>query len=500
MFRRNRNKTKLVIIIILAAMVGGGLWAAIVSFLGGSQAIPTEAAVAVAKVNGQAISLYDLYLTQLRFAQQLEQQQGPLTGRIYEALRYEALEALVDSVLVHQEINKRKISASRAEVDAELQELIDLFGGKEEFQQQLQRAGLSEASLRAQLEHQIKVDKLQEQLVAHVSVSEEDIRAAYERVRASHILIKPAGSSDEDWEAAEARAWEIYSQVTPENFPELAKEVSEDASSASGGELGYIYRGKTVPEFEEAVFALGVGEISEPVRSTYGYHIITVTDRVEAEGEEFEKARAELEKDLRLAKGQEDIEAWLQSARDSSEIVLMEHRLNAFKQMQEGNYEDAVHYYKLALEDYPEDGYLHSFLGDAYHGLGDLEGAIEQYRVAAEKEPTDYTLLYSLGKLYEEAEDIDQAVEQYIKAAELVPNDIFALLTLYHSVTALERWEDAKAIEKLIEEFQERQNALLQPEAEGEAATEAAEGEAEELPELVEEKPGEAAAEAAPQE
>lgn len=91
-------------------------------------------------------------------------------------------------------------------------------------------------------------------------------------------------------------------------------------------------------------------------------------------------------------------------------------------------------------------------------------------------------------------------MEQYIKAAELVPNDIFALLTLYHSVTALERWEDAKAIEKLIEEFQERQNALLQPEAEGEAATEAAEGEAEELPELVEEKPGEAAAEAAPQE
>ena len=110
---------------------------------------------------GQAISLYDLYLTQLRFAQQLEQQQGPLTGRSYEALRYEALEARVDSVLVHQEINKRKISASRAEVDAELQERIDLFGGKVELQQQLQSAGLSEASLRALLEHQIKVDKLQ---------------------------------------------------------------------------------------------------------------------------------------------------------------------------------------------------------------------------------------------------------------------------------------------------------------------------------------------------
>ncbi|MGI6159556.1 peptidylprolyl isomerase [Candidatus Darwinibacter acetoxidans] len=485
-----RNQMKFVIIIVLAAMVGGGLWAAGVSLFGGSANVPAEATVAVAKVNGQTISLYDLYLTYLRYAQQIEAQQGPLSDRSHEALRYQALEALVDSVLVNQELTKLKISASKAEVDEQMKQIVELFPSEEDFKVQLNAAGLTEAGLRNQLEHQIKLDKLQQEIVGHHEVSDEEVRQAYERVRVSHILIEPEGSSDEDWAAAEGKALEIYAQANTENFAELAQEFSADASSTSGGELGYIYRGRTVPEFEQAAFALEVGQISEPVRSVYGYHIITVTDRIEAEGEDFEKARPELEKELRLEKGQDDLEAWLDGLRESSEIVLMENRLNAFAQMQAENYEDAVHYYKLAIEEQPDSGYLYAFLGDAYHGLGDLEQAIAQYKLAAEKSANDYSLLYSLGKLYEEAEDVDAAVEQYLKAAELVRDDIFALLTLYYSVNALERYDDAMVIEKLIEEFQERQDELLKEQA----ATEVAE------PEETLEEPAEAEAESTPQE
>ena len=381
---------------------------------------------------------------------------------------------MIDRVLVQQELNKRKISASKAEVDAVVKELVSLFESEEDFKKQLAASGISEESLRAQMEYQLRIEKLQDQLLAHISVTEDELREAYERVRTSHILIRPEGSTDEDWAAAEQKAWEIYNQVTPENFAELAAEVSDDSTSSQGGELGYIYRGKTVPEFEEAAFALGVGEISEPVRSTYGYHIITVTDRIEAEGEDFENSREQLAREIRLEKGAEDLSNWLAEQRKASDIVLMESRLNAFAQMQAENYEDAAHYYKLAIEEEPDNPYLYTFLGDAYYEMGDLQTATEQYKLAVEKAPEDYTLLYSLGKLYEEAEDIDQAVAQYIKAAELVPNDIFALLTLYYSVTGLERWDDAKAIEKLIEEYQERQNALLQ----GQDATEAGEEEA----------------------
>lgn len=490
---------KYVIIIVLAAMVGGGIWAAAVSFFGGSQTVPAEANVAVAKVNGQTISLYDLYVAYLRLVQQMEYEQGGLTGRTYEALRYQAMENLIDSVLVQQELNKRKISASKAEVDAVVKELVSLFESEEDFKKQLAASGISEESLRAQMEYQLRIEKLQDQLLAHISVTEDELREAYERVRTSHILIRPEGSTDEDWAAAEQKAWEIYNQVTPENFAELAAEVSDDSTSSQGGELGYIYRGKTVPEFEEAAFALGVGEISEPVRSTYGYHIITVTDRIEAGGEDFENSREQLAREIRLEKGAEDLSNWLAEQRKASDIVLMESRLNAFAQMQAENYEDAAHYYKLAIEEEPDNPYLYTFLGDAYYEMGDLQTATEQYKLAVEKAPEDYTLLYSLGKLYEEAEDIDQAVAQYIKAAELVPNDIFALLTLYYSVTGLERWDDAKAIEKLIEEYQERQNALLQgqdateageEEAAEETAEEPAEEQVEEEPELVEEEAG----------
>lgn len=155
---------KFVIIIVLAAMVGGGLWAAGVSLFGGSANVPAEATVAVAKVNGQTISLYDLYLTYLRYAQQIEAQQGPLSDRSHEALRYQALEALVDSVLVNQELTKLKISASKAEVDEQMKQIVELFPSEEDFKVQLNAAGLTEAGLRNQLEHQIKLDKLQQEI------------------------------------------------------------------------------------------------------------------------------------------------------------------------------------------------------------------------------------------------------------------------------------------------------------------------------------------------
>lgn len=472
MFHKMRDKMKFVIIIVVAAMAGGALWAAGSALLTGRQINQAQAAPVVATVNGYSITVYDLYNAYIRFLQQLEQQQGPIPGRAHEAVRFQALEALVDSIVVNQEIEKRQLTASEAEIDAELQKIIAAFPSEEDYKAQLEAVGLSEAVLRSQLAYQIKIDKLQNEITAHHEVTEEEVKQAYERVRASHILIRPEGSSEEEWAAAESKAWEVHGQVTPENFAELAAEVSQDSSGSNGGELGYIYRGQTVPEFEAAVFALEVGQISEPVRSVYGYHIIMATDRIQAEGEEFEQARAELAHQIQLQKGQEDIEAWLEEARGAAEIVYMDNELNAYAQLQAGNYEDAAHYYKLAIEDHPDDGYLYASLGDVYYQMENLDEAIHQYELAVEKYSTDSNLVASLGGLYQEAERIDEAVEAYIKAAELVPNDIFMLLALYQNVNELERYEDAKIIEKLIEEYQERQAERLKEQAATETAEE----------------------------
>src|SRR5690554_2321561 len=107
-FRRMREKMKIVIAIVVIAMAGGLVWAGVAGLLDGQEAsYPTEAATAVATVNGQGISLYALQQTFINRLQQIEQEHGVLPGRSHEAVRFQALDALVGNLIVSQEIANR---------------------------------------------------------------------------------------------------------------------------------------------------------------------------------------------------------------------------------------------------------------------------------------------------------------------------------------------------------------------------------------------------------
>lgn len=120
---------------------------------------------------------------------------------------------------------------------------------------------------------------LQKLTAADVEVTEEQMQAYYEenseqfeeQVEASHILVEDETVAQEVLEKLEAG----------EDFAELAQEYSIDGSAANGGELGFFGKGRMVPPFEEAAFALAINEISDPVESDFGFHIIKVTDRKE---------------------------------------------------------------------------------------------------------------------------------------------------------------------------------------------------------------------------
>lgn len=109
-----------------------------------------------------------------------------------------------------------------------------------------------------------------EEIVQYYNENKESFRTD-ESVRASHILV------DSEEEAKELAA-KLSSGLS---FEEAAREYSKCPSGARGGDLGYFTRGRMVPEFEEAAFAMKEGEISRPVQTQFGYHIIKVTDRKE---------------------------------------------------------------------------------------------------------------------------------------------------------------------------------------------------------------------------
>lgn len=123
--------------------------------------------------------------------------------------------------------------------------------------------------------------------------------------QAAHIFVNvDAASGAEAKQKARARAEEIYQQLqkAPAGFAELAKKRSEDpGSAANGGDLGYVGRGsmKDVPEFEEALYKLKPGEISAPVESKLGYHIIRLTAVRPAQSKGLEEVQGQIEQELR---------------------------------------------------------------------------------------------------------------------------------------------------------------------------------------------------------
>ena len=151
-----------------------------------------------------------------------------------------------------------------------------------------------------------------------IRVNEDDLRtyykenltrlAAKEERRASHILInaaKDAPAADRD--QAKARAQELLSQVrkSPASFAEVAKKSSQDSGSApAGGDLNFFGRGAMVKPFEDAVFAMKKGEISDVVESDFGYHIILLTDIKTPRQPSFEELRPSLEAELKQQQAQ----------------------------------------------------------------------------------------------------------------------------------------------------------------------------------------------------
>jgi len=160
----------------------------------------------------------------------------------------------------------------------------------------------------SKLQAQVTQDDLQ----AYYNQHRDEYRTA-EQAKVSHILIKTplpgtdGKVDDKGVAAAQQRAEDLLKQLKGgAKFEELAKKYSEDPGSAKeGGSLGWIGKGRTVPEFEKAAFSLPKGQISDLVKSSYGFHIIRVDDRQDAHMKTLDEVKPQIEPVLKQQKAQQ---------------------------------------------------------------------------------------------------------------------------------------------------------------------------------------------------
>lgn len=216
-----------------------------------------------AMVNGRAIA-YDLFEAQLQAAVASFAQPGldANAADVQAALRAQVLELLIDQSLVDQAAERMGIVVDDAQVAAEVEHIRGQAAGS--FSDWLQANGYTEETFRAQVRSDLLGAAVRDRVTQGVA-------ARAEQVHLRQILVA---------EEAQARALADQLRESPSGFEALAREHSLDESSRdSGGDLGYLPRGILPPSVEEVAFALEPGEVSEPVPSHLGWHILRLEAR-----------------------------------------------------------------------------------------------------------------------------------------------------------------------------------------------------------------------------
>lgn len=452
MLHKLRGQTKGIVIFVVVALGLSLLYIGGQSLFGGGRR-----ARYLAKVNRQAISFDEFneaYLSNLQF---YEMYQGQLARSDAEEVRFQTLQQMINQKLMLQQVKKNKIRVDKKDVDAEIQSIKDGFPSEAEFKQRLRESKLTEAKLRQLIHDNLAIKALQEQK-SQVEITEDDVRKAYEQVRASHILIGPVGA-EKSWDLAKERAEKVLAEIRGgKTFAEMAKKYSDDSGSKDkGGDLDFFSRDSgLVQEFVDAAFGLNVGEISQPVKTTFGYHVIKVTGRKAAEGPEFEQQKEELRKRLQEERASKQFNEWFSQVRAEARIDVTDASLRAKQFVANNQLPQAVAQYQEAIKEDERNPYLHLALGYVYQQLEDPERALAEFERAVQIGGNDPEIYLALGLAYRSGGRNEEAADQFRKASQADPWDFRLHLSLLQLFTSMNLQADAKVEESRLTAIQQR--------------------------------------------
>lgn len=298
--------------------------------------LPVYATGPVAAVDGEEISSTEFNMVAEQQLAGIPAETIQMQGQQVEQM---LVEGAISGFLLEREIENRDIQISDEAIDQaieEFEQMMEHQAGDQlgEMQALMEQQGIDDAVLREQAEQQLAAEKLITD-GREMTVSDDEVRQYYEQqqaqmpqgdepqTRARHILLNVddhddgEGNDDEMRQKAEELAEQL--QNGDAEIAELAREHSDGPSASEGGDLGYFTRDQLMPEFTEVAFELSPGEISDPVRSNLGWHVIQVEDRRDG-GPSFEDVRDDLRMALEAQQLQQAAAELVQQLRNDADV------------------------------------------------------------------------------------------------------------------------------------------------------------------------------------
>ena len=288
---------------------------------GGGDDVPGDA---VASVAGEPIAKtdFDALMRRAEAGAKAQGRKFPDAGSPeYAQLKRQALEILTQREEYEQEAKDLGIEVSDKDVDKRLEQLKKQYfaGNEKRYKAQLKESGLVENDLRADIRSQLIAEKIYNEVSKDVKVTDKDIEQYYnshkqqytqpETREIRHILVG---------EKQRALADQIYDQVKakPSLFPSLAKRYSKDPGSKNQGGKLTIVRGQTVAPFDQTAFLMHVGQISRPVKTQYGYHVIQAVGAIKpAKTTPLKDVKNAIRQQLLQTKKNDKMNKWVQETK-----------------------------------------------------------------------------------------------------------------------------------------------------------------------------------------
>lgn len=279
---------------------------------------------AAAVVNGQKITTNKVEAELDRFRETIRYEQLSARAPIGEIERDYAqtyLTLLVREAVLEEEAEERDIEVTPDEVNARIAELKQQIGSEGQFQEALKEEGVGLEQLEFQVRVQILEEKLREEVVAGIGATDAELTAYYEdhieeymEVRVQHILV----SDESRAESIAKRLQEAKEDEVEDLFAQLAETQSEDPTAAqNAGDLGLTSPAEYVKPFRDAISNLEVGEISDPVQTKFGFHVIRLLAR---QVTPFEEVRPEIEDAIAGQDREDAFNQWLTKAYLEAEV------------------------------------------------------------------------------------------------------------------------------------------------------------------------------------